>query len=130
VDLYPHSPNKPSWRGAQLKQRDNLSLCLKSHAMRRITGMEAELHTLTSALDAGEWSVTASAALPPVPIGHEAGCAPEPVSGRGGERKSLPYLVSNPGCPTGSMPRHYTDGAYLSRLRFNIFHLYTLSSFK
>jgi hypothetical protein len=35
---------------------------------------------LTSALDGGEWSATRPGrALPPVPIGHEAGWAPEPV---------------------------------------------------
>jgi hypothetical protein len=26
VELYSHSPNKPSWRGAQLKHRDNFTV--------------------------------------------------------------------------------------------------------
>jgi hypothetical protein len=28
VELYLHSPNSPSWRGAQLKHRDNFTFCL------------------------------------------------------------------------------------------------------
>jgi hypothetical protein len=34
---------------------------------------------LTTALDGGEWSASGPAALPPVPIGQEAGCTPKPV---------------------------------------------------
>jgi hypothetical protein len=61
VELYLHSPNTPSWRGAQLKHRDNftskLSLCLtKHHTMKAYSG----LHILTFLflLDSICWNIS------------------------------------------------------------------------
>jgi hypothetical protein len=31
MELYPHSPSTPSWRGAQLKHRDNVTLLTSRH---------------------------------------------------------------------------------------------------
>jgi hypothetical protein len=74
---------------------------------------------LTSALDAGEWSASRpSRALapgngppPPVPIGQEAGRAPEPVWTRRIEEISFCLSRgSNPDNPVfQSVVRHYTD---------------------
>jgi hypothetical protein len=33
VELYPHSPNAPSWRGAQLKHRDNFTFTKKIYTV-------------------------------------------------------------------------------------------------
>jgi hypothetical protein len=71
---------------------------------------------LTSALDGGEWSASRRGRAlppgkgPPVPIGQEAGWAPEPVWTQGLEEKSS--------APVGDrtqivqpVVRHYTDWA-------------------
>jgi hypothetical protein len=71
----------------------------------------------TSALDGGEWSVSRPCrALPPenggpVPIGQEAGWAPEPVwTQMLQEKSSLPAPGSNPDLPVvQSISRHYID---------------------
>jgi hypothetical protein len=53
--------------------------------MEALGGGKYSSYSFTSALDGGEWSTSRpDRALPPgkgppVPIGHEAGCAPEPV---------------------------------------------------
>jgi hypothetical protein len=47
VELYLHSPNTPSWRGAQLKHRDNFTLL--SYVF-KMTGLLRQLHA-TSGLE-------------------------------------------------------------------------------
>jgi hypothetical protein len=73
--------------------------------------------SLTSALDGGEWSASRTGRAlhlrkePPVPIGQEAGWAPESVMTQRLEEKSF-YLCrgSNPDrSVVQSVVRHYTD---------------------
>jgi hypothetical protein len=69
---------------------------------------------LTSALDGGEWSASCpGSALPPgkeamVPIGREAGWAPEPVWTQGLEEKSF-ASVGNRTPVVQSIVSHYTN---------------------
>jgi hypothetical protein len=69
---------------------------------------------LTSALDGGEWSASQPAALyppekgPPVPIGCEAGWAPEPVWTQSLEEKSS-TSVGDRTPVVQFVVRHYTD---------------------
>jgi hypothetical protein len=69
---------------------------------------------LTSALDGGEWSpsrpghFTSEETVPPVPIGQEAGWAPEPVWTLWSREKSF----DSAGYQTSAVrpvPRRYTD---------------------
>jgi hypothetical protein len=45
ADLYPHSPSTPSWRGAQLKQRDNFTFTFYEDVF------------LISGIDGDEWFI-------------------------------------------------------------------------
>jgi hypothetical protein len=66
---------------------------------------------LTSALDGGEWSASRPGrALPPVPIGREAGWAPEPVWTQRLEEKSF-ACVGDRTPVVQSVVSHYTDWA-------------------
>jgi hypothetical protein len=64
---------------------------------------------LTSALDGGEWSASRPGrALPPVPIGQEAGWAPEPVWTQRLEGKPS-ASVGDRTSVVQSVVSHYTD---------------------
>jgi hypothetical protein len=72
VELHLHSPNTPSWRGAQLKNRTTLPYLTFTHGHIKVTvpvinqaphemywGVEVYLHAfLPSALDGGQWSAS------------------------------------------------------------------------
>jgi hypothetical protein len=70
VELYFHSPNTPSWRGDQLKKKAQGQLLkdivdpmlwLITTPWRRIGEWRySSTHSLTSALDGGEWSASRS----------------------------------------------------------------------
>jgi hypothetical protein len=61
----PPLPNTPSWRGAQLKHRDNFTFYLY-HAMKAYWGVEVcSTHTLTSALEGCEWSASLTGRFTP-----------------------------------------------------------------
>jgi hypothetical protein len=72
----------------------------------------APAHSLTSALDGGEWSASCPGRAlppgkgPPVPIGQEAGWAPEPVWTQRLEKKSS---AGDRTPIVQPVVRHYTD---------------------
>jgi hypothetical protein len=67
---------------------------LEAHGVR---GGIAPTHSLTSALDGGEWSASRPGrALPPVPIVQEAGWVSEPVSTQRLEENPLPLSGMEP----------------------------------